>query len=138
MDIPYSKIVKGDYKKLSPGKYKLIDHRVPIRPDSQYGISKAFGEATGRYYHEHHNMDVSCLRIGTFNAENKPNNIRSLSTWISYRDLSNMIEMCLLNQKGFEIFYGVSDNLWKIWDIEYAKSTIGYKPLDNAEIYRTK
>ena len=138
MDIPYSKIVKGDYKKLSPGKYKLIDHRVPIRPDSQYGISKAFGEATGRYYHEHHNMDVSCLRIGTFNAENKPNNIRSLSTWVSYRDLSHMIEMCLLNQKGFEIFYGVSDNLWKIWDIEHAKSTIGYKPLDNAEIYRTK
>ena len=135
-DLPYSDIINGNYNKLSPGGYKLIDHTVPIRPDSQYGISKAFGEASGRYYHEHFGLNVTCLRIGTFNVANKPTDIRSFSTWISHRDLSNMIELSLKKSEKFNIFYGVSDNTWKIWDIEYAREVIGYNPISNAEDYR--
>jgi NAD+ dependent glucose-6-phosphate dehydrogenase len=41
---------------LSPG--------VPVRPDSLYGATKAFGEALGRYYSDNFGMSVLCLRFG--------------------------------------------------------------------------
>ena len=36
----------------------------PIRPDSLYGVTKAFGEALGRYYSDNFGIAVICLRIG--------------------------------------------------------------------------
>ena len=38
----------------------------PVRPDSLYGVSKAFGEALGRHYHDQFGLSVICLRIGWF------------------------------------------------------------------------
>ena len=38
----------------------------PVRPDSLYGVSKAFGEILGRYYADQHGLAVICLRIGWF------------------------------------------------------------------------
>lgn len=136
MDEPYSRIRVGDYEGLSAGEFKQVDHLVPIRPDSDYGVSKAFGEATGRYYHEHFGLEVACLRIGTANAPNKPVGVRMLATWLSHRDLAHLVSQCLTQPLGFEIFYGVSDNTWRFWDTDHAKKTIGYAPQDNAEDYR--
>src|SRR5690606_31653978 len=51
---------------------RQIDHRVQIRPDSHYGVSKAFGEALGRYYVDAHGMRVFCLRIGWVRADDNP------------------------------------------------------------------
>jgi hypothetical protein len=137
MDEPYSRIRVGDYKGLTPGGFKQIDHLVPIRPDSDYGASKAFGEATGRYYHEHFGLEVACLRIGTANRQNSPaGSVRTLATWLSHRNLAQLVTQCLTQPIGFEIFYGVSDNTWRFWDTDHAKKTIGYAPQDNAEDYR--
>jgi uronate dehydrogenase len=137
MDEPYSRIRVGDYEGLTPGGFKTIDHTVPIRPDSDYGVSKAFGEATGAYYHEHFGLEVACLRIGTVNPANSPEgNIRMLATWLSHRDLTDLVTKCLTQPLGFEIFYGVSDNTWRFWDTDHAKKTIGYAPQDNAEDWR--
>lgn len=137
MDEPYSRIRVGDYEGLTPGKFKQIDHSVSIRPDSDYGVSKVFGEATGRYYHEHFGLEVACLRIGTVNPQNTPKgSVRSMATWLSHRDLTNLIRQCLTQPLKYEIFYGVSDNTWRFWDTDHAKKTIGYAPIDNAEDYR--
>lgn len=137
MDEPYSRIRVGDYEGLTPGEFKRVDNTVPIRPDSDYGVSKAFGEATGAYYHEHFGLEVACLRIGTVNPQNSPEgSIRSMATWLSHRDLANLVSQCLTQPLGFEIFYGVSDNKWRFWDTDYAKKVIGYAPQDNAENYR--
>ena len=137
MDEPYSRIRVGDYKGLVPGKFKQIDHRVPVRPDSDYGVSKVFGEATGRYYSEHFGLEVACLRIGSVNRQNSPEgSIRSMATWLSHRDLINLVSQCLTQPLKYEIFYGVSDNTWRFWDTDHAKKTIGYAPIDNAEDYR--
>ena len=137
MDEPYSRIRTGDYEGLTPGGFTRVDHTVPIRPDSDYGASKAFGEATGRYYHEHFGLEVACLRIGTCNAQNSPvGSVRSFATWLSHRDLAQLVQQCLTQPLGFEIFYGVSDNTWRFWDTDHAKKVIGYAPLDNAEDYR--
>jgi len=138
MDEPYARIKDGDYEGLTPDGFERVDHTVPIRPDSDYGVSKAFGEGVGRYYHEHFGLEVACLRIGTVNRKNSPaGSTRSFATWLSYRDLAQLVKQCLTQPLGFEIFYGVSDNTWRFWDTDYAKKNIGYSPLDNAEDYRT-
>ncbi len=43
---------------------RVYDHTAEIRPDSLYGVSKAYGEALGRLFVERHGMSVFCLRIG--------------------------------------------------------------------------
>ena len=135
LDEPYRSIGIGDYSLIDddPANIPQVDHRVPIRPDSDYGVSKVFGEATGRYYHEHFGLEVACLRIGTVVPQNRPPNIRAYATWLSHGDLAHLVDRCLNAELGFEIFYGVSDNRWRFWDIEHARAAIGYQPQDRAE-----
>jgi nucleoside-diphosphate-sugar epimerase len=136
-DEPYRSIVAGKYAGLEPGKFKRVDNAVPVRPDSDYGISKVFGEATGRYYSERFGLEVACLRIGTVNRHNSPTqSVRHFATWLSHRDLVQLVDRCLTAPLKFDIFYGVSNNKWRFWDIEHAAQTIGYKPQDNAEDWR--
>lgn len=138
-DEPYRSIVLGDYGDLKPGEFKRVDHTVPVRPDSDYGISKVFGEATGRYYSERFGLEVACLRIGTVNRRNSPvQSVRQMATWLSHRDLVHLVERCLDSPLEFEIFYGVSNNTWRFWDIGYAAAKIGYAPVDNAEDWRDR
>jgi nucleoside-diphosphate-sugar epimerase len=140
LDEPYRRIRKGDYSGLQPGSIKQIDRFVPIRPDGFYGASKAFGEALGAYYAENHDLEVACLRIGTVNRHDDPtHDVRHLATWCSHRDLAQLIDRCL-SAPGlkFDIFYGVSDNKWRFWDISHARKVVGYEPQDNAEDYRSR
>ena len=46
-----------------------VDTRAPIRPDSLYGVSKAFGEALARYYSDTFGMSMMCVRIGWFTPQ---------------------------------------------------------------------
>ncbi len=41
-----------------------------VRPDSRYGVSKAFGEALGALYADKHGLRVLCIRIG--NVDDRP------------------------------------------------------------------
>jgi hypothetical protein len=45
-------------------RQRKIGTDVPVRPDSRYGVSKAFGEALGAFYAYKHGLRVTCLRIG--------------------------------------------------------------------------
>ena len=54
---------------------------VTVRPDSRYGVSKAFGEALGSLYADKHGLRVLCLRIG--NVGDKPLDKRRLSIWVN-------------------------------------------------------
>src|SRR6476660_7665442 len=42
LDQPYASIVAGAYDGIDPGKIPLIGPDSPIRPDSPYGVGKAF------------------------------------------------------------------------------------------------
>jgi len=137
LDDPYRRIRVGDYDGLDPDNIPQIDHTVQIRPDGQYGISKAFGEATGAYYAENFGLEVACLRIGTVNRDNRPVEVRQLATWCSHRDVLQLIHRCLeVEPLQFDIFYGVSNNKWRFWDIDHAREVLGYAPEDNGEDYR--
>lgn len=138
LDEPYKSIGLGDYSLIDndPANIVQVDHNVPIRPDSDYGVSKVFGEATGRYYNEHFGLEVACLRIGSVVPNNRPMNIRAYATWLSHRDLAHLVDRCLTADISYEIFYGVSNNRWRFWDIDYARETIGYEPQDRAEDWK--
>lgn len=103
----------------------------PPRPDTRYGVSKAFGEALGRLYADKYRMEIVCLRIGSFRP--KPLDVRMLSTWISPRDTVELVARAL-EAPGirFEVVYGVSANTRGWWDNPGAE-TIGFRPVDNAE-----
>jgi len=136
-DHPYSAIVQGNYQGLQPGKYPMVHHQLPIRPDGFYGVSKAFGEALGRFYHDQYGISVACLRIGTVNRANRPQVPRHFATLCTHRDLAQLVERCIAaGDLGFDIFYGVSNNTWRFWDIEHARQRVGYNPQDNAEAFR--
>ncbi len=108
-----------------------IDHRVYPKPDSRYGVSKAFGEQIGSLYADKYGMEVFCMRIG--NVTVAPPDKRRLSNWISPRDLARLIGVGIDNPNvGFEIVYGVSDNKRTFYDNSNAHR-LGYRPQDDAE-----
>ena len=81
----------------------------PVRPDSRYGVSKAFGEALGAMYAYKHGLSVTCLRIG--NVADAPIDLRRLSIWLHPEDLAQLIRIGLEHPDiRYEIFYGMSDN----------------------------
>ncbi len=88
---------------------------VTVRPDSRYGVSKAFGEALGALYADKHGLRVLCLRIG--NVGDRPLDKRRLSIWVSPEDLAQLVRIGLEHPElRYEIFYGASDNERTWWD----------------------
>ena len=112
---------------------QIIDDRVSFRPDSRYGVSKAFGEALGNLYADKYGFDVLSIRIG--NVNDKPLDARRLAIWISPRDLAQLVRIGLdTPDLGHQVVYGVSGNTRSWYDNANATG-LGYVPRDNAEDY---
>ena len=137
-DHPYSAIVAGHYEDLDPSAIPHITTDMPIRPTGPYGIAKAFGEAAGRHYSDRYGLSVICLRLGSLNRESRPLIVRHFATLLTHRDLVHLVERCVEapDDLRFAIFYGVSNNKWRFWDISDSREAIGYRPQDNAEAWR--
>src|SRR3954454_20792457 len=116
-----------------PRKRK-IGTDVTVRPDSRYGVSKAFGEALGALYADKHGMIVTCLRIG--NVGPRPLDVRRMSIWVSPEDLVQLFQIGLEHPAiRFDILYGVSDNEASWWDNSRARQ-LGYRPTGKGEDHR--
>src|SRR6185295_17117144 len=112
---------------------QVIDHKVYIKPDGRYGVSKVFGEALGSLYADKYGMEVFLMRIGNVNPE--PIDKRRLSIWLSPRDLAQLVMIGIDHPDiKFEIVYGVSGNKRSWYDNSNA-TRLGYRPLDNSEKY---
>ena len=107
-----------------------LDRQAPARPDSRYGLSKAFGEDLAALYAYKHGIKAFCLRIGS--CLEKPNNHRALSTWLSHGDCERLVRIGLTADYLFEIVYGQSRNTRAWWDNANAYR-LGYDPQDDAE-----
>jgi len=137
-----------------------LDKDTPPRPDSLYGVSKLLNEQFGRYMAENGGPKFYAIRIGTvlsqehdhpyalaeedvaqglYSRNSEPYELkvkRSKGTWLSRRDLLQLVDRCLQYEgKPFDIFYGISNNPRGWVDIEYAKNVLGYQPKDNAECW---
>jgi uronate dehydrogenase len=114
---------------------RFIDNTVLPRPDTRYGLSKVFGEAVGRLYADKYGLSVACLRIGTFRNPDRPAEARQLLTWISHRDMVQLVRRCIdYPHYHFVVVYGVSNNLRSRWDNTNVKF-LGYRPQDDSEAY---
>lgn len=139
-DEPYRSIVNGDYGGLNPGDITPIRVSDPVRPDGFYAVGKVAIEAAGRFYAEEHGLCVICLRIGTVRREDVPSRPRHFSTLLTHRDLAHLVTCCLDApcEPGFAVYYGVSANTWRFWDLSDAASGIAYHPADDAEAFRSR
>jgi uronate dehydrogenase len=115
-------------------RHRRIGVNAPVRPDSRYGVSKAFGEGLGALYAFKHGMRVTCIRIG--NVTEVPADRRRLSIWLKPEDLAQLVRIGLEHPDlHYEIFFGASDNVRGFWDNETARR-YGYRPQGHSENYR--
>lgn len=130
--------VTGAYEGFPPNLHTqpdppLITPQDPIRPDGFYGVSKAAGEAIARMYYELHGIESVCLRIGSVLEDDDPTiDAHNESIWLSHRDLVQLVTKSLLGEVKFAIYYGVSNNKKRFWDISNAVAEIGYQPESDA------
>jgi uronate dehydrogenase len=111
---------------------RRIGTEAPVRPDSRYGVSKAFGEALAALYAYKHGLRVTCLRIG--NVADAPADHRRLAIWLKPDDLVQLIRIGLEHPDiRYEIFFGASDNERGWWDNQ-AAFRYGYRPSGHAEV----
>lgn len=158
--------VMGLYEaEFAPELYSLdsdlvLSHTDPVRPDSQYGVSKSFGEDLGRYYVENHEYpkrfyalrictvlmpeydhpyggverDVENGEIERGSEEYEREVTRMKAMWQSRRDFAQLVDRSLQDDDvEFGIFHGVSGNRRRWFDLEHARAQIGYIPEDNGE-----
>jgi uronate dehydrogenase len=121
------------------GFYKqseTLDAHVARRPDGYYGLSKSFGEDVAQFYFDRFGIETVSIRIGSSFPE--PLNRRMMSTWLSYRDLTALIEKALFTpQVGHTVVYGMSANQNVWWD-NSAAARLGFVPQDSSEPFRAK
>ncbi|MGX7680907.1 NAD-dependent epimerase/dehydratase family protein [Jatrophihabitans sp. DSM 45814] len=107
-----------------------LDAATPPRPDTLYGVSKAFGEALGRYYVDRYGFQVACLRIGS--CAELPANARALATWLSPDDCARLVDASLRTKDlTYALVWGVSANRHRWWSLS-AGAAMGYEPVDDA------
>jgi uronate dehydrogenase len=137
-DEPYSQIVKGLYNGLDPAAIPLITAEMLPRPDSPYAVCKVFGEAAARYYAEQKGLSCICLRIGTVLRDDRPTRPRHFATLLSHADLVRLVACAIEAPPSipYGVYYGVSANRWRFWDIDNARRDLGYQPQDDTERFR--
>jgi uronate dehydrogenase len=116
----------------------MLRTSVPVRPNGAYAVGKVAAEAAGRLGADTRDISVLALRIGTVRPSDRPEEPRHFATLLTHRDLVQLVERCIdaPDELRFAVFYGVSANTWRIWDIEDARRAIGYEPVDDAEHWR--
>jgi uronate dehydrogenase len=128
---PTSNHAVGFYK-----RSETIDHRVYIKPDGRYGVSKVFGEALGSLYADKYGMQFLMIRIGNVNPA--PIDKRRLSIWISPRDIAQLVTIGIEHPDiRFEIVYGISANK-RAWYDNSNAFRLGYKPQDDSEKFASE
>lgn len=108
------------------------------KPINPYGASKLFGERLVKSIADEHGIEAVCLRIGACRhvAGNKHSDASRFgrwgqSAWLSDKDFCSAIECSLTaTDVGFSILNVTSRNPGSRWDIEEARTRIGYDPQD--------
>ena len=110
---------------------------MPMRPDTLYGLAKSWGELVGRLYADKYGISSINLRIGNFHDSNQPQSLRATRIWISHRDTVQLMRCCIEADPTIQYLalYATSDNQRKYWDIAYLADLIGFRPVDDGEIY---
>jgi hypothetical protein len=117
-------------------KGEPVTTEMPPRPSTVYACTKLFGEALARYYSDVHGMSAIVIRLCYFRAYDDPllripgHDVQR--EWCSPGDLAQLVTRCIRSDIRFGIFFGLSDNRERCWDLENARALVGYEPRDDA------
>jgi len=113
-----------------------IDNTVVPRPDSLYGVSKAFGESLASLYADKFSLECLSVRIGSLFPE--PINPRMLATWLAVEDFADLCARAFAAPRlGHTIIYGMSANDETWWDNTNA-AFLGWHPKHSSAKWRVK
>lgn len=119
----------GMYDRLE--EWPVYPHHLP-RPDSLYGVSKAFGETLGRFFHDEHGLDVIALRIGWTSGDPFLADEELLhAMWLSEDDTEQVFRRAIEAEVRFGLYYAVSDNPNRRWDLTNTMLELGFRPQDS-------
>lgn len=119
----------GMYDRLQ--EWPVYPHHLP-RPDSLYGVSKAFGEVLGRFYHDEHGLDVISLRIGWLSGDPMLADEEILhAMWLSEDDCERVFRRAIEAGVRYGVYYAISDNPNRRWDLTNTMLDLGYRPQDS-------
>jgi uronate dehydrogenase len=111
---------------------EVLDSDCDMRADGYYGLSKAYAELMGRLYWDKHGLSSVFLRIGSCTPA--PLDDRMLATWLSYGDLSRMVERSVLaDVEGCLVIWGASRNARMTWWRGDDRAAIGWEPQDSVD-----
>ena len=116
-------------------KGEWVTPDMPARPWTVYACTKMFGEALARHYSDKHGMSMIVIRLCWFQAYDsellrKPGDVQR--EWCSPRDFVQLLVKSLQTDIPFDVFFGVSNNTGRFWDISNAQKLLGYEPVDDA------
>lgn len=118
-------------------RWPVYPHHLP-RPDSFYGVSKVFGEALGRFYHDEYGMEFIALRIGWVADDPLEEDEELLhAMWLSEDDTERVFR-CAIEAEGvgYGLYYAISDNPNRRWDMTNTMLDLGYRPQDSIDDLR--
>ena len=115
---------------------KLVSVNDPPKPISDYGMSKVIGEVIARRYFEEKGLSTICIRSGAVRQDPTEND-RFMRIWLSPRDFVQLFEKALLTEQKFGVYYGISNNARRFYNISNTQKELGFEPVDDAEKFKT-
>lgn len=115
-----------------------VTPEMPPRPSTVYACTKLFGEALARHYSEVHGLQAIVIRLCMFQPYDSAlfrERGEILREWCSPRDFAQLLVKSLRAEVPFAVFFGISNNTGRFWDISHAERLVGYRPEDNAADY---
>lgn len=112
-------------------EWPVYPHQLP-RADSLYGVSKVFGETLGRFYHDEYGLDFIALRIGWVSDDPTATDEDVLrAMWLSQDDTEQVFRRAIEAATPFGLYYAISDNPNRRWDLTNTMLDLGYRPKDS-------
>jgi uronate dehydrogenase len=110
-----------------------VDPAWAPRPCCPYGLSKVVVETLGRFHAENTNASVVCLRFGQTGWP--LTHEQELGVWLSDGDAGRLVVSALTAPVKYGVYFGVSANTRREWNISTTVAELGYRPQDDSERY---
>ncbi|MGX1098802.1 NAD-dependent epimerase/dehydratase family protein [Amorphus sp. MBR-141] len=113
-----------------------LDGQTVPKPDTLYGLSKAFGENLASLYFDKFGQECLAVRIGS--CFDKPKTPRMLATWLAVEDFADLVARAFAAPRlGYTIVYGASANDESWWDNAHA-GFLGWTPKRTSARWRAE
>lgn len=111
----------------------IVEPSWQARPCCRYGAAKAFAEAYGYAAAATSGTSVLCLRLGL--CLPAPTTTGNLAEWLAPADLRRLVRGALAAEVRYGVYFGVSANTRRLFDLGNAREELGYEPVLDSELF---